>query len=211
MVVHRVSPHVSAVFANPRAGGGAASGMGLFPTRVFVAASAMTIGPQSDVPHNRPASFSQNAAASSKYRLASAVSTWAAAGAARAGEKTTSLRLSARPATLAERNKTAVASLSITVATHADSRVFRRTHHFLSGVRSQNTRVRSQQGATKALFRGAKCSTRGLRHAQEGAGRVKILSAYDGMAPWIASRGLTASGSTRDLLHGLRVHRRPAR
>src|SRR5262245_1155661 len=78
----RNPPHETGPSAKPEKRGGGPPGSGWLVARVPVAWSTITIGPQSDTPHSRPASRAQSIVASSKYRWASCGWTCAFAAAA---------------------------------------------------------------------------------------------------------------------------------
>ena len=58
---HVVPPHCTGAFTKPISRGRSPAGAGWLVAIVPVAASAITIGPQSDTPHRRPPSRSQSA------------------------------------------------------------------------------------------------------------------------------------------------------
>ena len=63
---HRNPPQETGPSTKPDKRGSGPSGSGWLVARVPVAYSKITIGPQSDTPHNRPASRSQSVVASLK-------------------------------------------------------------------------------------------------------------------------------------------------
>ena len=81
-VLQRVPPHSIAELANPRLAGCFASGAGWLVAIVWVAASAITMGPHNDTPQSLPFSCSQSTAASLKYPAARCGSTCATAAGA---------------------------------------------------------------------------------------------------------------------------------
>src|SRR5258708_27649026 len=85
---HRTPPHETGPSAKPGKRGGCPSGSGWLVARVPVAWSTITIGPQSDTPHNRPASRSQSFVASANHRWASCG--WTCASAAPAATSSAS-------------------------------------------------------------------------------------------------------------------------
>src|SRR6185436_8796987 len=82
---HRTPPQETGPSAKLEKRGAGPAGSGWLVARVPVAGSTITIGPQSETPHNRPASRSQSFVTSSKYCLATCGWTCASATVAAPG------------------------------------------------------------------------------------------------------------------------------